>query len=263
MGTIRTGRLALAIALTFSFLDTANAFELWGFHAVNHNGVNPVQVGDQLDFKIHDKECSKRSYGDGRNEHDCKNGNVTSYMIKAYHAKPGDVFEYHFEVKVDDKLSYPGFVANNKWDSRLRMFAFLRDKPKNHIYEMKLMSLHGATFMNSRCFLPNQFGQWNSVDMRIKWASDETGKIEVKCNGEIIHKAENIITTLSPDCIITNHCIAEEQDLNGQIHFSFGLRMDGFGPEWKKYGKKSQFTEIEPDGISASYRNVRVIKVTD
>lgn len=261
MGKTRTKTLAFATTLALATTTAANAFELWGFHSVNHNGVNPVQAGDELQFKINDKECSKRSYGDGRDENDCKGGNVTSYMIKAYHAKPGDTFEYHLEVKVDDQISYPGFVADGKWDSRLRMFAFLRDKPKNHIYEMKLSAQRGATFMSSQCFTPEQFGQWNSVDMRIKWASDNTGQIEVKCNDVLIYKREATVTVLSPECIITNHCIAEEQDLEGKIHFSFGLRMDGFGYEWKKYGKTSQFTEIQPDGISASYRNVRVEKV--
>lgn len=238
-----------------------------GFTSVNHNGVEPKIEGKVIRFSIHDRECSQHDYGDGRDEDDCRNGNVTSYMIKAFHAKPKDTFLYHLEVNVDPNIKYMGFAnANPKrpahtfHDSRLRLFAFLRDIPKNHIYELKLDALSGATFMGSFCFVPKDFGRWNSIDMLIHWTADSTGSIEVKCNGKTIYKEINVVTTLSPQCYVTNHCILEEQNLKGKIHFSFGLRMDGFGREWQKYGKNSQFTDIQSDGITVSYRNVSVAK---
>lgn len=260
---MKVSSLALAATVVLATSHTSSAFEVWGFRAVNHNGVDPSRNGQELEFTIHDKQCSKRGYGDGRDENDCKGGNVTSYMIKAFHAKPGDTFDYHLEVNVGDNLEYRGFDNNGRWDSRLRMFAFLRDKPRNHIYEMKLNSKQGATFMGAKCFSPAQFGSWNAIDMRIKWAADATGKIEVKCNGSVVYEAVNVVTALSPDCIVTNHCDPAAQDLDGKIHFSFGLRMDGFGHEWRQYGQPSQFTDIQPDGITATYRNVVVKRVKE
>lgn len=254
-------RQSLAFLAAFWLATASHAEPYPGFHFVQHNGVDPVIKGDEVHVEIHDQECSKKDYGDGRDEDDCRNGNVTSYLIKAYHAKPGDTFDYHMEVKIGGGIAYPGYVQNGEWDSRLRMFAFLRDAPKNHIYEMKLDSKRGATFMGSVCFSADQFGKWNTLDLRVHWAKDATGSVQLTCNGKLVYSAENVVTTLSPQCIVTNHCILEEQERNQKIHFSFGLRMDGFGREWKMHGKKSQFTEIQPEGISATYRNVSARRV--
>lgn len=244
------------------------AFELWGFRSTQHNGVNPTVIDGNLVFTIHNRECSRRGYGDGRSENDCTGGNVTSYMIKPRHAKPGDTFDYHLEFNVDPRISYEGYFNDNTGndgligqDSRLRLFAFLRDAPKNHIYEAKLDSKIGVSFMGRVCISPSQFGKWSTIDMRVHWASDETGSIQVKCNGKTIYEENQVITTLSPQCYITNHCESGKQRLRESIHFSFGLRMDGFGSEWKKWGKPSQFTDIQPDGITVAYRSVRVRRV--
>lgn len=254
-------RSSLAFLTWIVLFSASHAEPYPGFTFVNHNGVDPTITEGEINFKIQDRECSRNGYGDGRDENDCTGGNVTSYLIKAYHAKPGDTYNYHLEVKVAPGLEYSGYRNPNGKDSRLRMFAFLRDTPKNHIYEMKLDSRKGATFMGSVCFSPEQFGEWNELDLRIHWTSDATGTVKLTCNGKVVYSQKNVVTTLSPQCIITNHCVPSEQRLNEKIHFVFGLRMDGFGHEWKKYGQKSQFTDIQAGGISASYRNVRVKKV--
>lgn len=94
--------------------------------------------------------------------------------------------------------------------------------------------------------------------MKVRWASDRRGWIRVACNGKTIHLAEGLATNQAPHCFVTNQCEPGRKKNPTKFLFALGPVMSGFGPEWEKYGKLSQFTKIQPSGITLQMRNVAV-----
>ncbi|MBX3530876.1 MAG: peptidoglycan-binding protein [Rhizobiaceae bacterium] len=218
-------------------------------------------------FRIEDKACSRVDYGDGRGENDCRNGNVRSALVSRNEEGLGEAVEYRFDIQIGAGFAYQGYYnpeaagfLPDLWDSRLRIASWEGPAIKNFIYMLKLDSRRGIDFVGRTCVAADRLQDWNSFSMMVRWASDRRGWIKVTCNDQVVYLEENIATNQAPHCYVTNECDKGVQKNPRRFLFILGPVMAGFGPEWEKYGKPSQFTDIQKDGIAIKVRNVAVTK---
>jgi len=124
---------------------------------------------------------------------------------------------------------------------------------------MYLDSSNGATFENKVCISPEQFGQWNSFVLQVKWSNSADGVIQVLCNGKAIYsrRGPNVVP---PDCgkPWKQQCKLEMQDLSKPILWSVGPSLKGHGITYANYGFPSPFPPFPDSGISIKMRNLYV-----
>jgi len=224
---------------------------------------NPVTESGVTTFEIRARECSDIKYGDGRGETDCHNGNVRE-TIGAHEAQIGQTVTYRFDLKVDAPVEYDGWINSHAYgflpqghDSRLRIASWEGNRLHNFIYMLKLDGRDGVTFLDRTCFGPDGFDEWHSFRLETRWAADRRGWVRVSCDDEVIYFSEGAPSQTAPHCYITNQCEPGRAKSPSRIYFVLGPVMSGFGPEWKKYGKASQFTDFE-DSITLHMRNVAI-----
>lgn len=228
-------------------------------------GPNPVTENGVTAFTIFDKVCSKTDYGDGRNENDCRNGNVRQALGGKKDARLGQTVSYKFDVWIDPSFRYVGFPNGMSkpylptgHDSRLRIASWEGEYLHNFIYILKLDVINGLSFMGKKCQGKDKFGTWTSFEMKVRWSRDEKGWVKASCDGVEIYSMDNVATNQAPHCYITNQCEPGIRKNPKSFHFTLGPVMAGFGPEWKKYGQISQFTPIQPEGITVKMRNLSI-----
>jgi len=229
----------------------------------------PITKNGVTTFQIFDKQCSNVDYGDGRGENDCQNGAVRSALSKNSDAKLGSIVNYRFDIWIDKSFSYPGYYNDHAtgylsgaWDSRLRIASWEGHYIHNFLYMLKADARNGITFLGKQCQKPEKFGEWVTFSMKVRWSSDKSGWMEVKCDDITIYISEGVATNQNPHCYITNQCEIGVMKNPKNIHFILGPVMAGFGYEWKKFGYASQFTDIQKEGITVKVRNVSVRNVS-
>jgi hypothetical protein len=240
-----------------------------GFYNDQFNGsTKPKTLDGITTFQIFDKQCSKTVYPDGRGESDCRNGNVRSALSRRPDEKMGRAVEYRFDIWVDPSFAYEGFFNDHSFgflsdahDSRLRIASWEGEFLHNFIYMLKLDSKNGISFLGKKCQLPKDFGTWITFSMKVLWSGKKSGWITVSCNEKIIYQAVDVATNQNPHCYITNQCEAKKKKNPKTVHFKVGPVMAGFGYEWKKWGKPSQFTDIQKEGIMIRMRNISVSRI--
>lgn len=57
------------------------------------------------------------------------------------------------------------------------------------LFDLRLDSDQGVTFLGRTCQSPENFGTWQRVAMRIRWAADDTGYIDLRCGPGPIQSA--------------------------------------------------------------------------
>jgi hypothetical protein len=125
---------------------------------------------------------------------------------------------------------------------------------------LKLEARYGLTFRFQQCQAPEDFGQWVTFSMKVRWASDERGWIKVTCDDRTIHIAEGVRTNEQVHCYYPNECDPQQPIKNAQsFNYILGLAMNGYGQNWKELsGAKSQFTPFAEEGLTIKMRNVSV-----
>ncbi|MFN0115987.1 MAG: heparin lyase I family protein [Paracoccaceae bacterium] len=251
--------LAFALSLAFPAAAAAHPLGLRP-HTFNGSGM-PVTKGGVTAFTIRNHECSSVDYGDGRGENDCHNGNVRS-NLSPHTARPGQGWSYSFEIRVPVPIAYPGF--HNDWsigyltgahDSRLRIASWEGNLLHNFIYMLKVDATRAVTFLDKVCVPPGALGAWHRFRLDVVWENDPGGRIEVSCDGKVLYAASGIATAENPHCYVTNECEPGVEKRPSQILAILGPVMQGFGPEWQRYGKPSQFTEFGGP-VTVEFRNV-------
>ncbi|MCR9285743.1 MAG: polysaccharide lyase [Rhodobacteraceae bacterium] len=260
-----TSRLfAALVVLTLAvqcFAGVARADTPSGFYVGKNSGVAPEWKNGEVTFVMRRGDCQKRTYGDGRGESDCLNGNSRSQLNARNQQRMGRSYEYAMEIWVA-----PGFRYNGRgwgsvnYRSRLWIAEWQRSNTiKNHMYEMYLDSSKGATFEDKTCFTPRQFGKWNSVVMRVKWSNGSDGFLQVICNGKIVYSV-NGPNVIPPGCGTEAklQCKPELQDLKKPILWSVGPSLKGHGMNYRDFGFPSPFPPFPDTGITMKMRNLYV-----
>jgi hypothetical protein len=251
---------AALLALTPGFADADP--HPFGLAAHPFNGsVDPVTEDGITRFEIRNHECSERTYGDGRGEHDCFNGIVRS-ALGAFQVGASETWTYAFEFRVPDPIGYTGWrnshactYLDDCQDSRLRIASWEGNRLHNFMYMLKADGRHGARFLNETCAAPEDLADWTRFRMEVRWADDSRGWIRVSCNDEVIYFRENVRTLEGPHCYITNLCRNARNTHPTRVLTILGPVMQGFGHEWQQRGRSSQFTDFT-DPISVEMRNV-------
>lgn len=126
---------------------------------------------------------------------------------------------------------------------------------------LKADNTHGLTFLGKNCQEVKDFGKWVRFSLTVNWSLEPTGNILVSCNNKVIYKRSEFATAINPQCYIANQCEPGKLKYPTEIYFVLGPVMAGFGPDWiqkKKFGMKSQFTDIQDSGIEVRVRNVEI-----
>ncbi|MBN8994083.1 MAG: hypothetical protein J0H94_02580 [Rhizobiales bacterium] len=225
----------------------------------------PVTKDGTTTFQIFDKQCNNVPYGDDRGESDCTNGNIRSDMQFSPEAKMGQLLEYRFDIRLNADFAYPGYRNDHAfgfypgaWDTRLRIASWEGPLLHNFLYMIKADAKNGISFLARQCQAPEQFGNWVSFSMKVKWAADDTGWIKVTCDDRIVYADEGVATDQPPHCFITNVCEPDLVKHPKSVLLKLGPVMAGFGYEWKKYGYASPFTPVQKEGIAVSFRNIAI-----
>ena len=222
----------------------------------------PVTENAITTFHIEDEGCSNVDYGDGRGENDCRNGNVRAVIGAQSWDLLGEAVTYRFDIQVDPSFRYPGRYSNEgqRWHSNLRIASWEGPLLHNFLYILQLDSRRGITFLDKVCVPADQIHEWNGFSMSVRWAADERGWIKVTCNDEIIHLEEAVATNQAPNCYVGIHCEPGVRKNPDRFLFILGMVMDGWGMEWARFGFPSQFSKIQPEGITVHMRNIAVEK---
>lgn len=258
---VRSMSAALALVTSAGLLlaNTPSGFVVGG-----NSGVAPIWKSGEVTFVMRRGDCQKRSYGDGRGESDCLNGNSRSQLNARNLQRMGRAYEYAMEIWVDPAFRYNGRGWGNvNYRSRLWIAEWQRANTiKNHMYEMYLDSSKGATFEDKTCFSPRQFGQWNSVVMRVKWSDGADGFLQVICNGKVVYSLEGP-NVVPPGCGTEAklQCKPELQDLRKPILWSVGPSLKGHGMNYRDIGFPSAFPPFPETGITMKMRNLYVGKL--
>lgn len=236
-------------------------------HDLNAGG-NPITSEGVTTFTIKDKVCSKKNYNDSRGENDCYNGNVRQDILFKKEARMGETMSYKFEIWIDPSLKYTGYSNGNakgflkyNLDSRLFIATWQGQYIHNFLYILKADTSFGVTFLGNVCQPRKDFGNWVAFEMKVHWSKDTKGWIDVLCDGKSIYSAKDVATNQAPHCYITNQCEPDKKKNASRILLILGPVMTGFGREWKKYGKESEFTPIQPEGITIKMRNISVTPI--
>ena len=92
--------------------------------------------------------------------------------------------------------------------------------------------------------------------MRVKWAADRTGWIEVRCDGQVVYAAKGLATNQAPHCHVANHCEPGVRKNPRRINNQFGLMFDS---EW--IGGQRRFARIPEGGLTIAFRNMQVARL--
>mgnify|MGYP000530689771 CR=1 FL=1 len=234
----------------------------YGLSAHPFNGsVAPETADGVTRFEIRNHECSERTYGDGRGEHDCQNGIVRA-NLSAFQAGASEAWTYEFDFRVPGPIGYSGWRNSHACgflqgceDSRLRIASWEGNRLHNFLYMLKLDSRHGARFLDATCAAPEDLAEWTRFRMEVLWSNDDRGWIRVSCDEQIIYFRENIRTAEGPHCYITNLCRDPETTRPTLILTILGPVMQGFGREYAEHGLQHPFTDFYAD-IVVEMQNV-------
>lgn len=228
-----------------------------GFENHKFNGTKPVKKNGVYTFELQEGKCGATKYGDGRGESDCANGAYRSVVKAKRHAKVGRSYEYSFEFKVDPSFSYNG--GRTPETSRIKISEWGRVKGiKNHIYEIHLDTVRGATFERKVCVPPSKLSQWNRFTLKIKWSKGNDGYLQAFCNDKLVLQRMNTQTVIPPDCgkPWKLQCKLEHQQPDADILWLVGPHMSGYGTTYRQIGKPSQFPPFPKSGVTVQARKL-------
>ena len=227
-----------------------------GFVEATFQGRSPQFSGDAVSFTLAKGDCSKKDYGDGRGESDCKNGNLRSQIHNSKKQTLGRTYEYSMHIWIDPAFSYSAYGQAR---SPLLIAEWQRvNAIKNHMYELHLDAFRGVQFEDKNCFTPKGFGEWQSFKMVVRWSKGKDGFLRVTCNEKVIYELLDQQTAIPPLCgeRVKLQCVPELQNLRRPIQWQVGPKLGGYGAEHKKYGMPSQFRTFPESGLKMKVRNL-------
>lgn len=131
---------------------------------------------------------------------------------------------FGFEINIDPDLAYRGRgLSVARWsgaDTGRVLFGFDLDAQR------------GLTFLGRSCVAPQDFGQWRRVYVRMEWAGDDAGFIEVRCGAGQVHEvpvifaASGLPTNRPLACTAGGACRAGDERGAERFEMQLGLIAD-------------------------------------
>ena len=175
----------------------------------------PEIDGREIVFRIARGDCSW--VADARGPSDCARNTARSVVTTGRAWQLGEQYLISFEFWIDPALktrSYfnPRAALTDRRSSRLSIARWSgTEHPDNQLFDLKVDATRGVTFLGRTCVPPERFGRWHRFDMRVRWAQDTTGFLEVRCHGDLfsgapIYARGNFATNQPLHCIPANNC---------------------------------------------------------
>lgn len=193
----------------------------------------PLLHEPEIKFAVRQGDCS--STNDGGAHSDCAMG-ITRSVIATEGMELGHQNHLGFEFWIDPALSYRGHRTGpgDGFTSRLSIARWEGIGPPDRLlFDLKVDATRGVTFLGKTCIPPTGFGSWHRFDMRIRWADDRTGFIEVRCDsrpiqaGVPIFAVSNISTNQMLQCLEGNDCAANARNGPARFRMELGIHFKG------------------------------------
>lgn len=227
-----------------------------GFQEAKFQGRSPKHEDGIVSFTLLNGDCSKKDYGDGRGESDCRNGNLRSQIHTSKKQKLGNTYEYSMDIWIDPAF---GYAAYGQPRSPLLIAEWQRiNTIKNHMYELHLDTMRGVQFEDKNCFGREGFGEWHRFTMTVKWSKRNDGFLRVTCDDKLVYELAGQQTAVPPLCgeQVKLQCVPKLQNLRQPVQWQVGPKLGGFGVEHKKYGMPSPFRTFPESGLQMKVRNL-------
>jgi len=197
-------------------------------------------------FRVQQGDCST-AIKEGASRSDCTTKTTRSVIKTGESWTTPQRYILSFEFWVDPTLAYRGYAnpRASKTDGYSSQLAIARwqgeDQPNNQLFDLKLDAKRGVTFMGKTCVPPSGFGSWHRFYMRIRWADDDTGFIEVRCDqslysGVPVFAKSNFPTTQALDCFRENNCDPKRRINPKNFSMQLGILFDGSAGRMPRIG---------------------------
>lgn len=228
--------------------------------AVGERSTPPPTFADpEIVFKVNRGDCSPRT--DRRGASDCATKTNRSVITTGDSWRIGHQYLFGFDFWIDPGLTHRGYrnaraVKTNGFSSRLSIARWEGDRyPNNQLFDVKVDATRGVTFMGRTCIPPSEFGRWHRMDIRMRWADDETGFLEVRCDrrpvfsGQPIYAVSNVATNRALDCYRENHCVPGFDKDPQRFNMQLGILFDQ-----EVVNGRAVFPRIPPEGLTVKIR---------
>ncbi|NDW53669.1 hypothetical protein [Aliiroseovarius sp. PrR006] len=167
----------------------------------------------------------------------------------------GQRFLYSFEFRIDPSLRYRG--GTRREDSQLVLARWENAEGGQPLFDLKFDARHGVTLMGRTCIMPEQFGDWHRFNLRLRWADDNTGFIEARCDGSLhvgapIFAASEMPTNRPLACSLKESCPANTPRPS-RFNMQLGLIADPNLPP-----RKAGFVPLTSKGAKVEMRRILV-----
>ena len=230
-----------------------------------HFSINPRSVsapesrGGEIVFSIQQGQCTRHSDQTGSSDCATRTTRSTIQTGKVWEQQVewqlGQRFLYSFEFRIDPSLRYQGRARGE--DSQLVLARWESAEGGQPLFDLKLDARHGVTFMGRTCITPEQFGDWHRFNLRLRWADDDTGFIEARCDGSLhvgdpIFAASGLPTNRPLACVLKDNCPANTLRPS-RFNMQLGLIADPNQPP-----RRGRFVPITENGAKVQMRRILV-----
>ncbi|WP_298559275.1 hypothetical protein [uncultured Aliiroseovarius sp.] len=230
-----------------------------------HFRINPRSVfapesrDGVIAFSIRQGQCTRHSDRTGPGDCARRTTRSTIQTGKVWEQQVewqlGQQFLYSFEFRIDPSLRYRGRVRGE--DSQLVLARWENAEGGQPLFDLKLDARHGVTFMGRTCITPEQFGDWHRFNLRLRWADDDTGFIEARCDGSLhvgdpIFAASGLPTDRPLACSFNRNCPADKPRAT-RFNLQLGLIADPNLPP-----RRSGFVPLTQSGVQVQMRRILV-----
>jgi len=239
-----------------------------GFVIPQNSATAPVFEDPEIIFTLRPGDCSSRA--GNRGPSDCATGAMRSVISTGSvweserDWRLGQQFLFSFEFRIDPALAYPGYrtpeaVLTDGFSSGLSIARWEGEGgTRNQLFDLKVDATRGVTFLGRTCVPPSGFGGWHRFNMRIRWANDDTGFIEVRCDGSLhsglpVYAASGIPTNQALHCFRGNNCEPGVSKDPRRFNMQLGIL---FEPQI--VNGRAVSPRIPPDGVTVRMRRLVV-----
>ena len=214
----------------------------------------------EIQFRLQRGNCS--NWSDGRAPSDCATRTSRSVIAsQSDYWQLGGRYLLSFEYWVDPAVATRPYRARGATQtdgitSRMSIFRVTGEGNPNHqLFDLKVDAVRGVTFLGETCIPPSEFGKWHRFDLRMRWAADDTGFLEIRCHGNLYRGApifarSDFPTTRALHCFPANNCVPGDRRTPRQPQIELGIIYDGLGPGGRG------FAPIPASGVTVRFRRL-------
>lgn len=221
----------------------------WYFFVPQRSAPEPQFVGEEIRFSVNRGQCS--DHRDASGASDCARRITRSVIAKNKVFGPnldftvGHRYLITFEYWVDPNYRTTGVPL-----SVARFYGSLY--PVNPIFDLKMHPKRGVTFLGRTCVPPQELGGWHRFSVRMGLASDESGFLEVRCDGSQrigtpILARSNVVTTAPWSCVVNPRCNPRRAPVPKTFSLEAGIIADPVG---------GRFAPISKGGLQLKIRRI-------